>query len=109
MRGKLAALVAKLIDRNGVLVAPLGAIVLLDFPLDRQTVTVPAGHVVGIEPEHLLRLHNEVLEDLVERVPDVDVAVGVGRSIMQHELCAIACFPPQTVVEPNLFPALQQT
>ena len=64
----------------------LGAVVLfLDLPFDRQAVAVPARHVVGIEAEHLLALGHHVLEDLVQRMPDMDVAVGVGRAVMQHE------------------------
>jgi hypothetical protein len=30
-------------------------------------------------------LDDDVLEDLVDRVADVDVAVGVGRAVVQHE------------------------
>ena len=76
--------------RGGVaevrLLLALGAVVLfLDLPFDRQAVTVPARHVVGIEAEHLLALGHEILEDLVEGRADMDVAVGVGRAVMQHE------------------------
>ena len=59
--------------------------VLLDLPLDRQAVAVPARHVVGVVAEHLLRARHHVLEHLVERGADVDVAVGVGRAVMQDE------------------------
>ena len=80
-----AALAAELDDRHRVLVLAPGAVVLLDLPFDRQPVAVPARHVVRVVPEHLLRAHYKVLENLVERVPDVDVAVGVGRPVVQHE------------------------
>ena len=68
-----------------VLVLALGAVLLLDLPFDREAVAVPARHVVGVEAQHLLAARHHVLEDLVERVADMDVAVGVGRAVVQHE------------------------
>jgi hypothetical protein len=35
--------------------------------------------------QHLLRAVDDVLEDLVERVADMDVAIGIRRAVMQHE------------------------
>ena len=86
-----AAFLAERDHRVGIgqvrLLLVLGAVVLLlDLPFDRQAVAVPARHVVGIVAEHLLAARHHVLEDLVERVADVDVAVGVGRAVVQHEL-----------------------
>ena len=109
VRGELAALVAELVDRHLVLVPALGAVLLLDLPLDRQAVAVPARHVVGIVAEHL-RFDDEILEDLVERVADMDVAVGVGRAVMQHELrAALRPFWRRLLVEVHVVPALQQS
>ena len=56
--------------------------------LDRQAVAVPAGHVGRVEARHRLGLDHDVLQDLVDRVADVDVAVGVGRAVVQDELRA---------------------
>ena len=81
------------IDRHRVLVLALGAVLLLDLPLDRQAVAVPARHVVGVVAEHLLAARHHVLEDLVERVPDMDVAVGVGRAVVQDEFRPAAARP----------------
>ena len=86
--GEGAAFGAEFVDRHRVLVLALGAVLLLDLPLDRQAVAVPARHVVGIVAEHLLRARHHVLEDLVERGADVDVAVGIGRAVMQDEFGA---------------------
>ena len=86
----------------------LGAVVLfLDLPFDRQAVAVPARHVIGIEAQHLLALGHDVLEDLVERMPDMDVAVGVGRAVMQHEFRSPGGVLAQPVVEADLVPASQ--
>ena len=55
--------------RDCVLVLALGAILLLDLPFDRQAVAVPARHVVRVVAEHLVRADDDVLQDLVQRVP----------------------------------------
>ena len=57
----------------------------LDIELDRQAVTVPSGDVRRVETRHTARLDDEVLQNLVECGADVDLAVGVGRAIVQHE------------------------
>ena len=112
MGGELAALVAKRVDRDGIeevrLLVALGAILLLDLPFDRQAVAIPARHVVGIVAEHLLRFDDEVLQDLVQRVPDVDVAVGVGRAIVQREFHAALGLRAQLFVKTDFVPALQE-
>ncbi|EXI73959.1 MAG: hypothetical protein AW07_02097 [Candidatus Accumulibacter sp. SK-11] len=61
---------------------------LFDLMLDRQTVTVPARDVRRIEAGECARADDDVLEDLVHRVADMDVAVGVGRSVVQDETWA---------------------
>ena len=83
-----AALGAELLDRHLVLVELLLAILLLDLPLDRQAVAVPAGHVGRVLAEQGLGADDHVLERVVERMADVDVAVGVGRAVVEDELLA---------------------
>jgi hypothetical protein len=61
------------------------AVGLLDLVLDRQAVAVPARHIGRVETGQRLGADDDVLEDLVHRVADVDVAVGVGRAVVQHE------------------------
>ena len=108
-----AAFLAERDHRLGIgqvrLLLVLGAVVLfLDLPFDRQAVAVPARHVVGVVAEHLLAARHHVLQDLVERVADVDVAVGVGRAVVQHELVAALRGLAQALVEIELLPALEQ-
>ena len=83
MLGELPALFAESNQSRGIgkvrLRLALGAVILLlDLPFDRQAMAVPARHVIRIEAEHLLASRHHVFEDLVERMPDMDVAVGVG-------------------------------
>ena len=83
--GEIAALAAELDQRHSVLVAAVGAVFLLDRPFDGQPVAVPSRHVVRVAPEHLLGAVDDILEDLVEGVPDMEMAVGVGRPVMEDE------------------------
>jgi hypothetical protein len=71
-----------------VVAAEVAAEGLLDLVLDGQAVAVPAGHVDGVHALELARLDDHVLEDLVDGVTDVDVAVGIRRAVVQHELGA---------------------
>jgi len=63
--GKLAAFAAELLDRHAVFRQAAGAVFLLDDPLDRQAVAIPARHVGRVLAEHLLRPVDHVLEDFV--------------------------------------------
>src|SRR3546814_20821992 len=54
---------------------PDRAVLLLDRDLDRQAVAVPARDVGRVEAGQVLRLDDDVLEDLVDRVAEVDRAV----------------------------------
>ena len=112
VRGIGAAFLAERHHRGGIpeirFGLALGAVVLLlDLPFDRQAVAVPARHVVGIEAEHLLALGHDVLEDLVEGVPDMDVAVGVGRAVMQHEFRPSGGIGAEPLVKADFVPALE--
>ena len=110
MLGIGAAFLAERDHRRGIrqvrLRLVLGAIVLLlDLPFDRQAVAVPARHVVGVVAEHLLAARHQVLEDLVERVPDMDVAVGVRRAVVQDEFRPAVRRLAQALVEAELRPS----
>ena len=71
---------ADLRRRHGRLPGPQ---VLVDLVLNRQPVAVPARNIRGVEPHHGARLHDNVLEDLVERLAQVDVAVRVRGPVVQ--------------------------
>ena len=108
MLGEVAAFAAELDDRHLVLVLAGGAVLFLDLPLDRQAVTVPAGHVVGVLAQHLLGPVDDVFQDLVERVADMQVAVRIGRTVMQDELLAALGILAQQAIEIHGLPALQK-
>ena len=78
---------------------------LVHLVLDGQTVTVPAGDVYAVAARHVLRLDEDVLDDLVERGAQVDIPVGIGGTVMED-----VGFPPFRVladpfVDAHPFPA----
>src|SRR4029077_20443276 len=88
MGGKLPAFATELINRDAVLRLIARAILLLDNPLDRQPVAVPARNIGGVLAEHLLRAVDDILEDLVQRGPEMDLPIGVRRAVVQDEFLA---------------------
>jgi hypothetical protein len=51
--------------------------------LDGQAVAIPSGHVGRVVAFHGLHLDDEILQQLVQGVTQVNVAVGVGRPVVQ--------------------------
>ena len=104
--GELATFLTELHQIDGILVAALLAIGLLDLPFDRQPVTIPTGHVSRVETHHLMRPDDHVLQRLVQRVPDVQVPVRIGRSVVQ-DIGIAALFFTQAVIDADLGPTGQ--
>jgi hypothetical protein len=104
----VAAFLAEFDDRHLVLVLAGGAVLLLDLPFDRQAMAVPAGNVMGVLAHHLLRAVDDVLEDLVQRVADMQMAVRIGRAVMQDKLFESPGLLAQLPLETDLLPSLQQ-
>ncbi|MNM88777.1 hypothetical protein D3C81_1010000 [compost metagenome] len=102
--GVLAALLAELfgiqLDAD---LAPL----LFDRDLDRQAVAIPARHVGCIKAGQVTRLDDDVLEDLVDRVAQMDLAVGIRRAVVQHEQRAAFGVLAKLRVDALLFPLRQ--
>ena len=57
---------------------------LFDLVLDGQAVAVPAGYIIGMVALHVPGLNDDVLQNLVEGVAHMDVAIGVGRAVMEN-------------------------
>lgn len=90
-----------------VLVELLRAIGFLDLPLDRQAVTVPAGHIGRVLAEQGLAAHDDVLEDLVHRMAHVNVAIRIRGAVVEQEGLAAGAGLAQLAVEPDLRPAFE--
>ena len=105
--GELAAFAAELHRVDLVLVAAGSAVLLLDLPFDGQAVAVPARHIGRVPAHHLLGPDDHVLQDLVHRRAGVDVAVGIRRPVVQHELGATGRILAQAAVQVGVLPAGQ--
>src|SRR4030095_12376138 len=73
--------------------------------LDRQAVAVPDGNVRRVEAKHVVRLDDEVLENLVERVTHVDLAVCVRRTVVQQVLRGALAGRANLAIEVHRVPA----
>ncbi len=102
--GELAALLA---ERDRIKLDADLAPLLFDRDLDRQTMAIPARHVGRIEAGQVARLDDDVLEDLVDRVAQVDLAIGVRRAVVQHEQRAALRVVAQAGVKALVLPARQ--
>jgi hypothetical protein len=71
-------------------------------------VAIPSRHIVGIKARHLARTGDDVLQDLVQRVADVEIAIGVRRAVMENVFGLSPALFAQLPVEPHVFPALQK-
>jgi len=58
--------------------------------LDGHAVVVPTRHIGGVIPAHRIRADDHILENLVEGMPHVDVAVRIGRTVVENEI-ALRC------------------
>ena len=70
---------------------------------------IPTGHIIGILSEHLLAAVYDVFEDLVQSVPNMDIAVCIGWAIVQNKFfpaSGIFALSPEQV---NLVPSFQDT
>ncbi len=94
------AKIARLVGRQTL------AMRLLDLVLNRQAVAVPARHIGRIETRQRLRADDDVLENLVDCVPDVDIAVGIGRTVVQDEARAARRCSADLFVQLALLPLL---
>ena len=113
---ELAAFLAKLDGVDLVFVETLGAVLFLDLPFDGKAVAIPSGDIARVAAHHLLGADDHILEDLVQRVADMQVAVRVGRAVVQCEgFSALGLFAqavinahPGPFIEPFWF-TLRQT
>ena len=68
-----------------VLLTALGAKLFFDLPFNRQTVAIPARYKVCVKTQNLARPADKVLQAVVQRMPDVGVAVRIGRAVMKDK------------------------
>ena len=108
MGGEFPAFIAELDDIHLVLVLTGFAVFFFDLPFDGQAVAIPAGDVMGVHALHLPGAVDDVLQDLVQGMADMQMAVRIGRAIMQHELFAALARLAQALEQTDFGPSRQQ-
>ena len=106
--GELAAFLAEFGNRNIVLVLALGTVLFFDLPFDRKAMAVPTRNVDRVLAQHLLRTGDDVFEDFVECMANMQMAVCVGRAIMEDKHFTISRNTANFAVEVLVFPLLEQ-
>ena len=79
----------------------------LDLMLNRQPVAVPSRNIGAIHSGHELRFHDEVLQDLVQGRSDMDIPIGIRRTVMKDIFRPPFCLPTKLMVNLFVFPFLQ--
>jgi len=85
-----------------------GLQLLAHLVLDGQAVAIPARHVGAVVARHLAGLDDDILENLIEGVPQVNVAVGIRRPVVQDKFGAPLTLRPDPAVQVDLGPAFEQ-
>src|SRR5437762_3858096 len=65
---------------------------------------VPTRHIRRVVPAEGPAFDDDVLENVIERIADVDVAVGKGRPVVQDELLRAGARGLDAVIQPDLLP-----
>ena len=103
---KLLTLGTELSNRN---LAAIHAISLDGLTLDRQTVSIPARDIRRLIPHHIARTDDEILENLVQGVAHVQIAVCIRRAVVQDEEWLALVLLHQFMIELCLLPVLKKT
>ena len=102
------------ISPAGLADLPLGhlplfvAELLVDHQFDRQTMTVPAWHIRGIKTAHASALDDDILENFIEGMADMGMAVGIRRAIVEDKGRTILSGGFNLAVKPHPFPLLEE-
>ena len=75
--------------------------------LDGLAMAVPTGNIRGEIAALRMRLHNEVFQDLIERMSHVNRTVCIRRAIMKNERLTVLIFLEHLPIQPHIFPFLQ--
>lgn len=71
---------------------------------DGQAVRIPAGDVIGVEAAHSLVFHDDILDGLVHRMADVDLAVCIRRAVVEHKFRRAVTLRQTLVIEVHILP-----
>ena len=92
---------------QGVEIRLGGLHVFQQLMLDGQAMAIPTGDIQGIKTLHGLVFDDHVLEDLVKRVADMDMAIGIGRPVVQNKRRRPFALLADTLIDLVILPAGQ--
>ena len=69
---------------------------------------MPAGDVVRLAAAHGLVLHDDVLDGLIHGVADVDLAIRVGRAVVEHEFRRAVPLRETLVIQVHVLPEFDE-
>ena len=68
---------------------------------------VPSRHIRRVETHEAAGFDDHILEDFIDRMTDMNAAIGVGRAIMEDELFPSLALLAQIAVYVQILPALE--
>ena len=69
---------------------------------------IPAGNVGGLKAGHILVADDHILQDLIERRTDMDIAIGVGRAIVKDKAGLLRIVLHELVISAYLILPVEQ-
>ena len=73
---------------------------------NRQTVAVPAWNIGRVKTHQLAGFDDHVFQNLIDGVTNVDVAIGIGRAVVQHKFGRTRAGRTQLLINAFFFPLL---
>ncbi|OQC73760.1 MAG: hypothetical protein BWX45_00311 [Deltaproteobacteria bacterium ADurb.Bin002] len=80
---------------------------LVHLVFDRQSMAIPARDIYAVETGHVFGLDHDILDDFVQRRSQMNIAVGVGRAVMQNIGFFALGTRADLVVNVHIFPSFQ--
>ena len=87
-----------------IVAAEFAAVDFFNRVFNRQAVAVPTRNVGRVITHELARLDDDVFQNLVDGVANVDVAIGIGRAVVQHKFGRTRTGSTQLLVNAFFFP-----
>ena len=56
---------------------------LFNLDLNGHSMAVPARHIARVKTRKPFRLHNHVFKNLIDRVANMDITIGIGRPVVK--------------------------
>lgn len=105
---ELKKLIEELVDRKLVIVFEWGEIFLIDIKLNRKEVEIKERKIVWIVEENMERESDEVFKNIVKRMEDMDIEVGIGREIMEKIEREVIGMLEKIFIEVNLIKEMEK-